>query len=114
MYQVGEDWLIEPLFKTTGTLNNTVDNEAIANPLLIFAFAHDLGTVGTSGSTPIVYTIGHERDPLVQFSNVPSVNSTRHPYYLTRYGTVLDMVYPLCAPCVAMLTWPFPGRCNPR
>ena len=91
---------------STGALNNTAvpGPQQIRGSVLVFAFAHDLGTVGTSGTTtPVVYTIGHERDPVVQFSNVPGVNSTRHPYYLTRYSNVLDMVYPLCASCVTVL-----------
>ena len=45
-----------------------------------------------SGSTPVVYTIGYVRDPLVQLSNLPGVNNMRPPYYLTRYGSVPGMV----------------------
>ena len=98
-YQVGQDILVRPLFETTGVLNNTVDQEfrKIGDRWPIFAFAHNLGTISTSGSTPVVYTIGYVRDPLIQLSNLPNVNGTRSPYYLTRYGSVPGMVCPLSA-----------------
>ena len=97
-YQVGQDTLLRPLFETTGVLNNTVDNEfrKIGDKWPIFAFAHDLGTIGISGSTPVVYTIGYVRDPLVQLLNLSGVNNMRPPYYLTRYGSVPGMVSQLC------------------
>ena len=101
-YQAGPYDVPGELFMMTGTLNNTVTESFWPS----FAFAHDL-TVGILGPTvPVVYAIGHERDPLVQISNIPSTNATRRPYYITRHGSVLDMVYPLCDSCLAVLTWP--------
>lgn len=87
---------------------------AINDKWPVFAFAHDLGVVGTSQTTPVVYTIGYVRDPLVQLSNVPNVNSVRSPYYLTRYDSVPEMVCPLYAPCAVVLMWPSSGGCAPR
>ena len=106
-YKVGDSDVTRHLFETTGVLDNTVGLGGLRQPS--FAFAHDFGTVGTSRTTPVVYAIGHERDPLVQFSNVPNVNSTRRPYYLTRYDSTLGMVYKLCAPFVVVLTWHLVG-----
>ena len=93
-YQIGQDTLLRPQFETTGVLNNTVDQEfrKISDRWPVFAFAHDLGMVGTAKTTPVVYTIGHIRDPLVQFANVPGANSVRGPYYGTRFGSVPGMV----------------------
>ena len=81
-------------FAATGVLNNVADREfrTIKGGWPTFAFAHDLGTVSARKTDPVVYTIGYVRDPLVQFSNVPNVNSMRGPYYLTRYGNTFEMV----------------------
>ena len=94
MHQIGLWHLVRPQFVTTGVLNNVSDRGfgAILDGWPIFAFAHDLGTVSIRKTAPVVYTIGYVRDPLVQFSNVPNVNSVRSPYYLTRYGSTFEMV----------------------
>ena len=105
-YQIGEDNVVRGLFIASGVLNNTVDQQfrAISDRWPVFAFAHDLGTVGTTKTTPVVYSIGLVRDTLVQVSNVPNINSVRGPYYTTRYGSVPGMVRLLYTPCVAALT----------
>jgi len=104
--QVGEADVVRGLFQTAGGLNNTMDQQfrAISDRWPVFAFAHDLGTVGTTKTTPVVYTIGYVRDPLVQLSNIPGVNTVRGPYYLTRYGSIPGMVRPLSTLHLAALT----------
>ena len=96
-YEVAQDTIIRPAFVSTGVLNNTVDSlfRAINSNWPVFAFAHDLGLVSTTKTSPVVYNIGYVRDPLVQFLNVPNANSLRGAYYLTRYTNVSDMVRPL-------------------
>ena len=93
-YEIGQDVALRSAFVANGTLNNTVDPQfrEISNLWPVFAFAHDLGTAGVTKSTPVVYTIGYVRDPLVQFLNVPNINSIRGAYYLTRYGSISDVV----------------------
>jgi hypothetical protein len=115
-YQVGVADDVRSLFDTTGVLNNTVDQEfrEIGDRWPIFAFAHDLGVVGTTKSTPVVYTIGYVRDILIQLSNIPNVNSMRPPYYLTRYGSVPGMVRPLHNSYAVVLMRPSAGQCAPR
>ena len=115
-YQIGTDSLVRPQFETTGVLNNTVDQEfrRIGDRWPIFAFAHDLGTVGTTKTDPVVYTVGYVRDTLVQLSNVPNVNSARTPYYLTRYGSIPGMVRPLYTSYVTVLIWHSAGYCTPQ
>ena len=98
-YEVDIDTIIRPAFVSTGVLNNTVDSQFSAinasNNWPVFAFSHNLGAVGTTPTSPVVYNIGYVRDPLVQFLNVPNTNSQRGAYYLTRYSDVSDMVRPL-------------------
>ena len=52
-----------------------------------------LGTVGTTETTPIVYTIGFVRETLVQLLNLPNVNSVRGPYNMTRYNSSMSTAY---------------------
>ena len=115
-WQVGEDSVVRGLFQTAGALNNSVDQQfrAISDRWPVFAFAHDLGWVGGTETTPVVYTIGYVRDPLVQLSNIPNVNSVRGPYYLTRYGSVPGMVRLLPTSCVPAFTWSSAGLYAPR
>ncbi|KAF9782928.1 hypothetical protein BJ322DRAFT_182840 [Thelephora terrestris] len=93
-YQVGTDTVLRAGFIADGVLNNTVDTQfrAINDSWPVFAFAHDLGVVGSTKTTPVVYTIGYVRDPLVQLSNIPNTNAPRGAYYLTRYSSTSDMV----------------------
>jgi len=115
-WQVGEADAVRGLFQTAGSLNNTMDQQfrAISDRWPVFAFAHDLGTVGTTKTTPVVYTIGYVRDPLVQLSNIPGVNTVRGPYYLTRYGSIPGMVPPSSVSYITVLTRPSAGRYAPR
>ena len=116
IWQVGEADTVRGLFQAAGSLNNTMDQQfrAISDRWPVFAFAHDLGTVGTTKTTPVVYTIGYVRDPLVQLSNIPGVNTVRGPYYLTRYGSIPGMVSPLSVSYITVLTRPSVGRYAPR
>jgi hypothetical protein len=92
-YQVGRSEGPRPSFQANGTLNNTVDTQfrAVRDRWPLFAFAHNLGTVGVTRTTPIVYAIGHVRDPLIQLSGIPATNNLRGSYYLTRYTSISDM-----------------------
>ena len=98
-WQVGEAGVLRALFQTNGAMNNSADTQfrAISDRWPVFAYAHDLGTVGTTKSTPVVYAIGLVRDPLVQIQNLQNVNTMRSPYYVTRYGSVPGMVRLLSA-----------------
>ena len=93
-YQAGDYLSVRPLFRSNGALNNSVDtrfSEADTREPA-FAFAHDLGMVGSTKTAPILFTVGSFRNPLVQLLNISSVNTLRSAYYLTRYNNVLDMV----------------------
>lgn len=57
----------------------------------VFGFAIDLGS--TSGtSSPIVFSIGHFRDPVVGYIVENAEIQNRHLYYLTQYSTPEDAV----------------------
>ncbi|KAF9792015.1 hypothetical protein BJ322DRAFT_1102550 [Thelephora terrestris] len=92
--QVGAAGVVKPAFQTTGALNNSVDPQSrvIQNNWPTVAFAHNLWTVLSTKTPPIVYTVGYIRDPLVQFPNLSNVNNLRGPYYLTRFNSISDMI----------------------
>ena len=114
-YEVGPDTTLRPGFITNGALNNTVDSQfrAISVDWPVFAFAHDLGVVSATQTTPVVYTIGYVRDPLVQILNIPNINSLRGAYYLTRYSSNSDMVGLSYASCVSGSYITPQGHCAP-
>ena len=97
-YQIGWSGVVKPAFQANGVLNNSVDPQfrAIDVNWPTGAFAHDLGTVLTTKSAPVVYVVGYVREPLVQLWNLPNANNLRGPYYLTRYNSDTDMVCQLC------------------
>lgn len=102
-YQIGEDTVVRPEFITTGALNNTVDSQfrAISDMWPVFAFAHDLGTISATKSTPIVYAIGHVRDPLVHLLKTPNINGIHGAYYHTGYSSISNMVCSICTSFVS-------------
>ena len=103
-YQIASAGVVKTAFQTTGALNNTVDKQfrAIKSNWPLLTFAHDLGMVATTKTAPVVYAVGHVRDPLVQLLNIPNTNTLRGPYYLTRYNNTPDMVYLLRTPCASV------------
>lgn len=60
----------------------------------VFAFAHDLGTVGstTVSTGPVVYAIGHVRDPAIQYITAGGVIQGRSLYFWSEYPTVYEAV----------------------
>ncbi|KAM5543407.1 hypothetical protein V8D89_002658 [Ganoderma adspersum] len=92
-YQTGEDVVVRAQFAANGTLANTQDTgfRAVSDRWPVFAFAHDLGTV-TSATAPVVYSIGHVRDPVVQYVILNGGVQARSSYFWTRFGTIGDAI----------------------
>ncbi|KAI1794379.1 DUF1793-domain-containing protein [Ganoderma leucocontextum] len=92
-YQTGEDVVVRAQFAANGTLANTQDTafRAISDRWPVFAFAHDLGAV-TSATVPVVYSIGHVRDPVVQYVILNGGVQARSSYFWTRFSTIGDAI----------------------
>ncbi|RPD78548.1 DUF1793-domain-containing protein [Lentinus tigrinus ALCF2SS1-7] len=93
-YQTGQDILVRAQFITNGTLANTQDTafRAVSNNWPVFAFAHDLGTVSAAATDPVVYAVGHIRDPVVQYIIVNNAIQNRSSYFLTRFASIGDAI----------------------
>ncbi|TFK82313.1 DUF1793-domain-containing protein [Polyporus arcularius HHB13444] len=92
-YQTGQDIVLRAQFINNGTLANTEDTNfrAVSNNWPVFAFAHDLGTV-SSASDPVVFSVGHVRDPVLQYVIVNNAVQTRSSYFWTRYASIGDAI----------------------
>ncbi|THH06365.1 hypothetical protein EW145_g4138 [Phellinidium pouzarii] len=93
-YQTGQDIVVRAQFINNGVLENTEDSNfrAVSDNWPVFAFAEDLGEVTTSSSSPVVFSVGHFRDPTVEYIIANDQLQMRSPYFLTAYSTVTDAV----------------------
>ncbi|EIW82090.1 DUF1793-domain-containing protein [Coniophora puteana RWD-64-598 SS2] len=93
-YQTGEDTVVRAQFINNGVLANTEDTNfrAVSDDWPVFAFAHDLGTVGTTATAEVLYTVGHVRDPAIQYIVAGDNFQGRSIYMWTQYSTVADAI----------------------
>ncbi|KAG2056314.1 DUF1793-domain-containing protein [Suillus hirtellus] len=93
-YQTGQDAIVRAQFITNGVLANTEDINfrAVSNDWPVFAFAHDLGTVSTTASVPVIYTVGRVRDPAIQYIVANDVYQPRSIYFWSAYSSVADLI----------------------
>ena len=92
--QSGQDVVVRSQFATTGALTGTNDTNqprAINNDYPVFAFAKNLGSVGTVATSPFTLLLGRERDPAVSYLG----NSLRSLWtqYFPSYEAMLAFAY---------------------
>ncbi|EIW84808.1 DUF1793-domain-containing protein [Coniophora puteana RWD-64-598 SS2] len=80
-------------FINNGELANHGDTNfrAVSGHWPVFAFAHDLGII-SGASDPVIYAIGHIRDPAVQYVTAAKNLQDRNAYYWTMYSSVSDLI----------------------
>ncbi|KAI0081700.1 DUF1793-domain-containing protein [Panus rudis PR-1116 ss-1] len=88
-FQTGQDTVVRSLFVTQGKLANSQDTSfrAIQDNWPVFAFAKDLGTIN-SASQPVVFSVGHVRDPAIQYIRDGGALQSRSLYFLTQFSDV--------------------------
>ncbi|KAF8595372.1 DUF1793-domain-containing protein [Ceratobasidium sp. AG-I] len=93
-YATGEDSVVRAAFINQGALGNTQDTQfrAISDRWPVFAFARDIGSVTSSTSSPVVFAVGHTRDPLVQYIIAGGALEPRYAYWLSKYATASDAI----------------------
>lgn len=93
-YQTGQDAVVRAQFVNYGVLSNAEDTNfrAISHDWPVFAFAHDLGTVSIAATDPLIYTVGHVRDPAIQYIIANNVYQPRSVYFWSAYSSVADLV----------------------
>ncbi|KAL8280409.1 hypothetical protein RQP46_007057 [Phenoliferia psychrophenolica] len=92
-YQTGSDVTVRNRFIQSSTLPNTGDTafRAINDRWPVFAFAHDLGAVPATGSvSAALISVGHVRDPAIQYVVGRSEFEMRSSYFFSDYATVED------------------------
>ena len=92
--QSGRDVVVRTQFATTGTLdgsNDTSQPRAINDDYPVFAFADDLGSVGTTATAPFTLLLGRERDPAVNYLGNP-IRSLWTQYFPS-YEAMLAFAY---------------------
>ncbi|KDQ64628.1 hypothetical protein JAAARDRAFT_201939 [Jaapia argillacea MUCL 33604] len=93
-YQTGQDIVVRAQFINNGELTNTQDTNfrAVSNDWPVFGFAHDLGTVTTTSSAPVVVSVGHVRDPAIEYIVAGGGYQNRSLYFWSQYPTVASAI----------------------
>ncbi|EIW78712.1 DUF1793-domain-containing protein [Coniophora puteana RWD-64-598 SS2] len=81
-------------FINNGVLINAGDPafRAAGDNWPVFAFSHTLGTVGTTATDPLLFTIGHVRDPAAAYVVAGGGQVPYSTYFWSKYGSVLDAI----------------------
>ena len=90
----GQDIVVRTQFASTGTLNGSNDTNqprAINNDYPVFAFAKNLGAVGTTATSPFTLLLGRVRDPAVSYHGA-SLRSLWTQYFPS-YEAMLAFAY---------------------
>ncbi|KAJ7276535.1 DUF1793-domain-containing protein [Mycena haematopus] len=87
-FQTGQDIVVRAQFVNNGKLANTLDTNfrAIEDDWPVFGFAHDLGTV-TRASVPVVFSVGHIRDPALEYIVAGGAIQNRNLYFKSVFPT---------------------------
>ncbi|KIL59835.1 hypothetical protein M378DRAFT_193746 [Amanita muscaria Koide BX008] len=92
-YQTAADTVARAQFITSGYLSNSQDTNfrPINNNWPVFALARDLGQV-TVATQPVVFTIGHLRDPAIDYIIEGGQMQQRSVYSLSKYPNADSMI----------------------
>ncbi|KAJ3489251.1 hypothetical protein NLI96_g2242 [Meripilus lineatus] len=90
-WQTGEDVALRTQFVNNGVLQYTQDTSfrGVSDKWPVFSLAHDLGLVN-SASDPVVFAVGHVRDPAVEYLGANGQTQHRSLYFWTKYNSVSD------------------------
>ncbi|KAK7061847.1 DUF1793-domain-containing protein [Favolaschia claudopus] len=92
-FQTGPDVTVRAQFVNNGKLANTQDTNfrAISDNWPVFGLAHDLGTINSS-SDPVVFSVGHIRDPAIEYIVADGGLQNRSLYFLSEFPTSADVI----------------------
>ncbi|KAJ7904655.1 DUF1793-domain-containing protein [Mycena olivaceomarginata] len=101
----GADVTVRAQFINNGRLANTLDTgfRAISNNWPVFGLAHDLGTI-TTATTPVVFSVGHIRDPAIQYIVAGGATQNRNLYFLGQFPTSAAVISSFLGDFSAALT----------
>ncbi|EJF61169.1 hypothetical protein DICSQDRAFT_155261 [Dichomitus squalens LYAD-421 SS1] len=92
-WQTGQDSVVRGQFIQNTNLANTADTNyrAVSYSWPVFAFVHNLGEVTTS-TEPLVYVVGHVRDPAIQYITANNGRQDRSVLFWTRWRTAASAI----------------------
>ncbi|KAF9464433.1 DUF1793-domain-containing protein [Collybia nuda] len=92
-YQTGADVTVRAQFINNGRLPNTQDTafRAIQDNWPVFGFSHDLGSV-TGASAPVVFSVGHIRDPAIKYIVAGGGTQSRSLYFWSQFQTSAALI----------------------
>ncbi|KAJ7283979.1 DUF1793-domain-containing protein [Mycena rebaudengoi] len=92
-FQTGSDVNVRAQFVNNGRLANTLDTgfRAINNNWPVFGLAHDLGSV-TRASAPVVFSVGHIRDPAISYIVAGGGFQSRSLYFFSQFPTSASVI----------------------
>ncbi|KAJ3971497.1 hypothetical protein EV361DRAFT_799932 [Lentinula raphanica] len=104
-YQTGQDIVVRAQFINNGVLANTKDTNfrAVSNDWPVFGLAHDLGSVGSTASDAVIYSVGHIRDPALEYVVVGGTQA-RSVYFWSEYSSPADVISAFLGDYSAALT----------
>ncbi|KAI0796743.1 DUF1793-domain-containing protein [Abortiporus biennis] len=93
-FQTGEDTVVRAQFINNAVLLNTQDSEfrAVSDRWPVFAFARDLGTVSASPSPEVVFSIGHARDPAIEYIIANGALQQRSSFFWSQFSSIADAI----------------------
>lgn len=85
--------MVRSQFASQGRLANTQDTQfrAVQDRWPVFGLSRDLGNI-SSASSPVVFSIGHVRDPAIQYIVANGALQQRSVFFWTKFSTVRDLV----------------------
>ncbi|KAF7352670.1 DUF1793-domain-containing protein [Mycena venus] len=104
-FQTGADVTVRAQFVTNGKLANTLDTNfrAVSNNWPVFGLAHDLGTI-TAATAPVVFSVGHIRDPAIEYIVAGGGTQNRNLYFLSSFPTSASVISSFLGDFSAALT----------
>lgn len=93
-WQIGEDIVVRAQFANASSLQNTTDTtfRAVSDRWPVFGISVDVGTVGSTASTPVVWTLGVVRTQSVQYKGLSGLVEQRSAYYWSNFSSPTDVV----------------------
>ncbi|KAJ7145357.1 hypothetical protein C8R43DRAFT_1130032 [Mycena crocata] len=92
-FQTGSDSTVRTQFVNNGRLANTLDSNFrnVGDNWPVFGLAHDLGNVNAA-SAPVLYSVGHIRDPAINYVTTGNVLQARSVYYHSQFPTSAGLI----------------------
>ncbi|KAJ7179016.1 DUF1793-domain-containing protein [Mycena filopes] len=93
-FQSGEDVVVRAQFVNNSVLLNKKDTDfrAISDRWPVFAFAHDLGKIAGTPSSPVVVSVGHVRDPAISYIVAGGKLQDRSSLFWNQFSAISDAV----------------------